>query len=682
MKLPQIQSQFVVINGSMDLTTPPITKANSEAIMALNVQPNYGGGFSRIEGYECLDGKTTPSKWVYSHLRVDKDLPEISAKTSFNLNEHLCFVIETAGDKLTFASEGEIDIAIGTTFSIDDNQFSTITNTHLDNTDSENYQRLMSAAFDIGTENVQPVRGEGDILGVVELGDQIIAFRAATDKRGKYYQRVVYSVEETGWKTAKVNIFCSLQDIKKPELLAVGKRVRCVYQQQDVYFDIKHATLAEDNSFAILILDYLGGSLREPHLLMWLPMMPDEGDEQIARVETSALVRSHSTKPWQFIYHNFYGSPETRYAYGTDGEAVYEIRPNADLIQIYTQNSDKNKPRLVCAHKNHLFVAFEGGLLSHSLPGRPHEFSTLLGSETIAVGDEITALSSGAGGVLLIGCKHKTLALYGDTKDNWVLKEISKVGIVKNTLQTNFLPIAISQNGIIRIDQTEQFGDFRLSETDSGQKLGLKVRESHFVFSSSKPQASQIRYYSDKQMHICLMLNPDGSSKATYFIYPEPLKGVWQSDKHTFLAFSDGKVYRQNDEVFSFAGKPIDWLVKMAFNHCGSPFVVKSWKSGELQATTNGTLKLAYRYDLDYCSDYHASTNLTALSVIGVGGRWNEHLWNDFQWNGSDYEAKTLYLQGHSRNIALSFSGTGTYAPQFEITGLLLNYIPRRNYRV
>lgn len=60
MKLPQIQSLFVAISGGMDLTTPPIVKANSEAIIALNVQPNYGGGFSRIEGYECLDGMTTP----------------------------------------------------------------------------------------------------------------------------------------------------------------------------------------------------------------------------------------------------------------------------------------------------------------------------------------------------------------------------------------------------------------------------------------------------------------------------------------------------------------------------------------------------------------------------------------------------------------------------------------------
>lgn len=70
-KLPQIQSQFVAISGGMDLTTPPIAKANSEAIMALNVQPNLEGGFSRIEGFECVDGEIQPSEMNHFHFILD-----------------------------------------------------------------------------------------------------------------------------------------------------------------------------------------------------------------------------------------------------------------------------------------------------------------------------------------------------------------------------------------------------------------------------------------------------------------------------------------------------------------------------------------------------------------------------------------------------------------------------------
>lgn len=186
----------------------------------------------------------------------------------------------------------------------------------------------------------------------------------------------------------------------------------------------------------------------------------------------------------------------------------------------------------------------------------------------------------------------------------------------------------------------------------------------------------------DNALHICMMLQPDGSTKCSYFLYPERLSCVWQSPHHTFLAFSDGKVYRQSDDCLSFSGKPIDWVVKMAFNHCGSPMVIKSWKSAELQAAAQGTLSLQYRFDLDYNSDFHTTSFAQPLNIVGNGGRWNESLWNDFLWSASDYETKTLHLAGYSRNLSLSFMGNSLYAPQFELTGLILNYIPRRNSRV
>ena len=120
----------------------------------------------------------------------------------------------------------------------------------------------------------------------------------------------------------------------------------------------------------------------------------------------------------------------------------------------------------------------------------------------------------------------------------------------------------------------------------------------------------------------------------------------------------------------------------MAFNHCGSPTLIKSWHSAELQATTEGKSKLSYRFDLDYNSNYHASTLSKDLQIAGGGGRWNDSFWNDFLWSAEDYSTPTFYLSGYSRNIALSFSGSSIYSPQFEISGLILNYITRRNYRV
>lgn len=182
-----------------------------------------------------------------------------------------------------------------------------------------------------------------------------------------------------------------------------------------------------------------------------------------AKVKSCEAVRLTKEKAWTFIYHNFYGGTETAYAYGCNGEQVIEVRPDGIIVPIITQAEN---PQYIVAHRNHLFIAFSGGQFGHSLVGKPTHWAVLLGSEHFGVGDEITALSSTTGGVLLIGCRHKTTALYGSTRDDWVLKDIAKVGIKSGTLQATFIPIAISRHGIIRVDATEQFGDFKLSETD------------------------------------------------------------------------------------------------------------------------------------------------------------------------------------------------------------------------
>ncbi|MFC0939008.1 hypothetical protein ACFGYY_06490 [Pasteurella multocida] len=643
----------------MDLTTPPVAKSNSEAIMALNVQPNYGGGFSRIEGYECFDGITVPSKMTHCYLVVDREFPQDVVGKQFTLAGTQCYILSAEGTRLAIATLGHLDVDAGNVFTLDDQRYQMKSATFLDSGDASIYQSFQAKAFQIGIDLVQPVTGENTLRGVVELNDQVIAFRDQSSECG------VFLATKTGWQQAPTTYLVELKEIVKPKDFIDGTVFNVGAQQGEL---LSCALSADD---------------KNGHVVIGLPVSPDSeihiNGSFAAKVKSCSPVALTKGKQWQFVYHNFYGSPETQYAYGCNGEEVVEIRHNGSIIPIVTNTE---KPKYICAHRNHLFVAFDGGQFGHSLVGKPTHWSVLLGSEQFGVGDEITALSSTVGGVLLIGCRYKVAALYGGGRDDWVLKDISKVGIKSGTLQTAFMPIAISQHGIIRVDATEQFGDFKLSETDSSRKLGFKPIENNIIFSSVKSKANQVRFYSENALHICMMLQPNGSTKCSYFLYPDRLKGVWQTHNYTFLAFDDGKVYRQSDDCFSFAGKPIEWLIKMAFNHCGSPMVIKSWKSAELQATAQGTLPLHYRFDLDYNNDFHAATFAKPLSVVGSGGRWNESLWNDFLWSASDYETKTLYLNGHSRNLSLSFTGNDLYAPQFELTGLILNYIPRRSYRV
>nr|DAV87247.1 MAG TPA: stabilization protein [Caudoviricetes sp.] len=659
-QLPRIQSQFVAISGGMDLTTPPIAKANSEAISALNVQPNYGGGFSRIEGYECIDGKMIPSEMAYAVLVVG----EVHSKERFHeqtfVHEGKQYqVVDVLDNAFVVAFLKPINIVNGMSFAINGMSFTAAyVNSSFDG-ELEEDLRYRSMAFQIGVDSVSIVPGTEKIRGVVELSGEVIAFRDNSEHCGAFIS------SNNGWSAVPATYLVKLKSLVKPENLLE----HVSFTSGSVKGVIHSVALAPDSASGYVVLSQ-SVSANQPLQINGVTA---------ATVENCNAVTLSKGKDWQFIYHNFYGSSNTFYAYGCNGEQIIEVRPDGVIVPILVNN---DSPQYICAHRNHLFASFPGGQLGHSLVGRPNKWSVLLGSEQFGLGDEITALSSTTGGVLIIGCRNKTAGLYGSGRDDWAMKDISSVGIHPGTLQTSFVPLAISKNGITRIDQTEQFGDFKLSEVDANRKLGFDKQHYNIVYSSTKPKSNQIRFYSAEGRHLCVMLQPDGSTRSTFFTYPELVKGIWQSPDNVYMAFNDGKVYRQSDNCYSFSGKQIDWIVKMAFNHCGSPTLIKSWHSAELQATTEGKSKLSYRFDLDYNSNYHASTLSKDLQIAGGGGRWNDSFWNDFLWSAEDYSTPTFHLSGYSRNIALSFSGTSIYSPQFEISGIILNYITRRNYRV
>ena len=124
-QLSQLQSQFIPISGSMDLTTPPIAKANSEAIMALNVQPNYNGGFSRIEGYECLDGITQPSLMIHCSFTLNRKLGQSAVGKSFILNDRTCYILAVDENRLTVATLGQLEAKIGSSLTINKQTYQT-----------------------------------------------------------------------------------------------------------------------------------------------------------------------------------------------------------------------------------------------------------------------------------------------------------------------------------------------------------------------------------------------------------------------------------------------------------------------------------------------------------------------------------------------------------------------------
>ncbi|MDA3978590.1 hypothetical protein [Gallibacterium sp. AGMB14963] len=659
-KLPTLSSQFIAVSGGMDLTTPPIVKMASDAIVAMNVQPKWGGGFTRIDGYECLDGKFVPSNMKYCGLSVLETVPDELKGKQFRINDTICYVLDVKEHLFVVAYYDRLSINVNETFFVEGSSFTLLVPPHYLTDDIEQHHKYQAMAIDIGIANVTAPNGDGNLLGVVELDDQVIVFRNTGDTC-----RVYISDEITGWKEANETYITQLSNITNIDSLLDNATLNVGNEDILCY----SCNISPDNLSGFIVVDqYL-----EANSDIFL------NGSRIATVSESHKVTLTKDLCWKFIYHNFYGGVDSNYAYGCNGSEAIEVRRDGIIIPIAIGNL--GEPLYISEHKNHLFIGFRGGLLGHSQVGYPTKWSSFLGSEQFWLGSEITALTSLSGGVLLIGCRNKSLGLYGSTLDDWQLKQIASVGISPNTLQSLFIPVAISKNGIIRIDSTEQFGDFLANELDANQKLG-NIINLNISYSASFPELNQVRFYSKNNVHICVMFLPDGTTRVTEFSYPQTLNGVWRTPYNCYFAFNDGRLYRNSDKINSFNGYPINWTVRLAYNHCGGPHIIKHWKYAEIQSTSSNYLTFKFQYSLDYNSAKQPNSVITQEQIRGSGGNWNESLWNEFLWSAESYSTPIIPLAGYSKNISFLFSGNSNYSPNFEITGFTLNYIIRRYQRV
>ncbi|MFL9806354.1 hypothetical protein AB6D40_022885 [Vibrio cyclitrophicus] len=674
--MSQVKTNFVALTGTLDLVTPPIAKSPSHAIAAENVQPLAGGGFGRIEGYEPVDGGPAPSEYTYYRLVLDSVSADwVGGTVELNGDVGHIQEVEEESQSLRVAAVSMVMPAIGfQSATVTDSeqvehvrQVQALARMAFGSTASEQANYLAQAQA-VARELVQAPLGDGVLRGVVDLDGQLVAFR---DDVGSL--SVSVANDDRTWSSAPDVFEVSLKSVLDPDAFYEGAAVAI----DGVQASVLASSFSADGQTGFVYLDTQVSDAADLSVTV----------DAVAQATTSGsmIKASYSNgKPWQFVYHNFYGGTGSRYAYGTNGEAVVEVRPNGVVIPIPIYES--RNITSIEVHRNHLFVSFEGGQLGHSAVGEPLNWEILLGAEQFGVGDEITALQSLAGGYLLIGCKSSMHVLKGNTASDWVLGRLSSVGVTPGTLTSTFKTIAHSDNGFIDVVQTEAFGDFSANELNANALLGDKALSSRgdgFFAHSLSSANNQVRFYQrGVSQHVVIQLLSDGSNRATFFSYPKLVEGVWDCEGGTYLAFGDGFVYRQNQACHSFSGEAIQWLIRLAYSHVGSPSIIKSWDSFELQMESEGSLELQFSQALDYGDPHHAQSRIDAQAVLGGGGRWDESDWDGFFWSSADYVTPIIPLNGHSRNVSILLSGKSAFEQNFRLDGYTLSYIPRRRARV
>ena len=777
MKLQQTKQQYVLLNGGLDLSSPPIAKQPNYATTASNVEPMLNGGYRRTLGYDRFDGNKSPSENKgYYQLTTNGlgDPTDYPLYTSVTWDGGSGVYLFRDGARIYIASSNSVALSTGTVIVIDGNQYTLSSNSSRSAATRDNAIKAAGYAADYLRTFIGVVPGVFDIRGVVAVRDSVFAFRDQDGVNGG-----MFKATSSGWQAVSNNTagFGSVLTVRDGFGISDGdltmKRIadsasRSAVAQMSadgttgkICLPVGEVCAANDylvvdtgTSYSLTLLSAIAGTattftvettgnqmggvtLDASNNVGWYAMVSGKllsivsylvkvGDPTkyvltvsnphafnlasdsvvearkftaFCEVTASSKITLPVGGQYKAIVHNFYGSPTMRRAYLVNGVGRgMELRENGRLVPLYAVDDDAlDKPVQVEAHKEHLFLAFKGGQYQHSAVGNPLTWSGLLGAEAFSVGDEITTIKSIQGGVLIVGCRNRLIALRGTNSSDWQQDIVSEsVGVHYGTLQSLFVPIGLSDNGLVRLDRVQEYGDFTLSMLDITDKVSSVIRNYDWIYSSQLSSANQYRIYSTSGVNLIATLDASGTPRFSTFRYPSPVSGVWRYDEskeRNFITLSGiGYVHELNEDAFSFDGDPIRWTLKTAYMNLGSPGVIKSWRSAVIEQGTPSVFNcdfwwnIEYRAGLQFTSD-RIETSLTEFSSESIfteigemdSALWNVANWNQFYWNSEQSsDVSDVYLNGNSTSIAFAFSAKTKHDPNFDLSGILIDCIPRR----
>ena len=388
-------------------------------------------------------------------------------------------------------------------------------------------------------------------------------------------------------------------------------------------------------------------------------------------------------------------------AFGVTGTSQAFIFTQTGVETISTGMAT-DTPDHIAIHVNRLWLSF-GPSLQFSALGDPKTWSPVVGAGEINAGSMITGLMPLTGEsentALLVSTERKLFILYGDNVDNFKLVEYAdNSGALTGTLQ--WMGRAIFQNafGLTTLSASQAFGGFASSSISSAIKPFLDSRRNKATASMIVRNKNQYRVFFEDGSGVYVTFRPNKNGYLTPsgmfpIQFPHKITCAWSSilkgrgtlpegEELILVGTETGDVFRL-DVGWSFNGEPIPWHLRLAFNHFRDPSRIKAFRRCRLEVQSAGYSAAQVGYDIDYRGPEREITPDFRINTTEQGANrfWSDAQWNRFRWDVTLTEPITVDTPGSGQNFSLRMAGEDAISEPFTLTGVLIDYVPRRRDR-
>lgn len=707
------KTKFYPLDGGLDVVTPAIEIKPGYALAMQNFEPWFNGGYRRIDGYERYDGRPKPSEQTFIGFNVSVTAGLVVGNTLTGMTSGATGIVNgvyvddgTFGHNVIAVTKttgtflnGELANAGALTITSD--PILRYSPTLADPTATSDLELdWLLAAQNLYRTDILIVPGSGDVRGAWQRKTNVYAIR---DNAGAT-AGILFKSSAAGWTTTGITmtqyVFFSGGGGGTAQPLPIeGDAIngQTSGATATVHRVIQHGgATATNDAFGYLVLRAVTGTFTNTENLR-------KGATKFAVAAAGSTQFAFPVGgTYRFVNHNFFAGAATYRTYGVNGVGpAFEIDENnfvSPILMPLTPLSGQpafNTPYLVEEHLSFLFLGFPGGTFQNSVAGQPLVYNGFLGAAEFGVGAELTGMLSQTGGVLIVFSEQDAHGLFGQDTTNWQLKIVSgkKGNKLYSASQLDTI-YSLDSIGISSLQRTQAFGDFAASTISQRIQPVIEGLRTAISDSSVVRAANQYRLYFTDGSSIVAYVPQSGDTDQTvaatgrraetqfgFLFYPIAFKKVYNTEdengvERSYVCSSGGFVY-EDRKGNNFDGAEIQSFVKLAFNHVGSPSLIKKFRRLVLEINSRKPLHLKVSHDIAFgSSDY--GEGQADIDVSSGGGSYDFDNWDECFFDSDVVSSAQADLGGSGENIGISFYNQSAIAQPFILQGITLHYDPRR----
>lgn len=671
MRFSRVLQRFFAFGGGLDTETSPVALEPGYLRSSSNYECGVVSGYSRIAGYERYDGHPEPHKQNYYTLPVTITGAYATGNVITGVNSGFTAVIEAGDANAFYITKATGAFVVGETLNISGTPRATVLLSQYEGGAPSTLLNLeyKSLAANRYRADILAVPGQGPIRGVAYLDGVLYAWRDRVGGARCDIQKQTANGWLAIYPKGEVNFTAGTGIITEGATLTQGANTGTI-----VRVVIESGTLLAGTAAGRLII--ASGTFSAG-----VATASSGGSVTVTNTTVPAILPGGRYK---FVTYGFAGS---RRLYGCDGvNRAFEF-DGGTYVAINTKMSP-DIPQYIAAHKAHLLASF-GRLLQFSSIGAPYQWSPITGAGEFGVGDDITGLSSIEGdqstATLIVASRNSLNMLYGSSSADFRMVLYQQdTGCIAHTLQLIGTAYMLDDRGILQLGTSAAFGNFEHSTLSRRFRTLINQLRPSAVDSLTVREKNQYRLLFAGGKALYITVNGSKITGATEVTYAHNMVCSCAAEDSSgneviFYGADNGFVYR-SDVGTSFDGDPIPFGLSLAYNHLGSPGVMKTMKMISIEVDSTESVFASIGFALGYQRQevsQPAAVNLSITTSAGV--TWDSGLFWDsgLAFDGTPLAPWRIPISGTAENISLAVNGSSSIYPPHTFYGAIIDYIPR-----